>query len=118
MKTIETFINEIKTNETLQMQLAEAMKTNTLANFLKAQGCEATEEEFISAIKEPSEELSEDDLDAVAGGANWKEALLSVFTIGVGCAAEAIQSSLHGDVGNGPDGEILCDDPGLRVGLF
>ena len=114
MKTIELFINEIKTNETLQMQLAEAMKANTLADFLKTQGCNATEEEFIDAIRAQSEELDEDALDAVAGGANWKEALMSVFTIGLACLNEAVSSAMNEGVGNGPDGELLCNKPGVH----
>lgn len=114
MKTIEMFINEIKTNEALQMQLAEAMKTNTLADFLKTQGCEASEEEFIAAIKEQSEELDEDALDAVAGGISHRqlgEVLLSIFTAGVGCVVEVIQSATGSGVGGSSYGELLCNDP-------
>lgn len=107
MKTIEMIINEIKTNETMQLQLAEAAKTNTIADFLKAQGCEATEEEFMAAIKEQSEELDEDDLDAVAGGTNPNNIAMSCLTLGIGCLAHAIRSALGG--GRGKD-ELLCVD--------
>ena len=51
MKTIEVIISEIKTSEELQKKLAEAAKNNTLAEFLKELGCEATAEEFINALK-------------------------------------------------------------------
>mgnify|MGYP003485153420 FL=1 len=42
MKTIEVIISEIKTSEELQKKLVEAAKNNTLAEFLKELGCEAT----------------------------------------------------------------------------
>ena len=106
MKTIEMLINEIKASEALQKLLAEAVKNNTVAAFLADQGCEATAEDFISALKKP---LSEDDLDAVAGGANWNEALLSVFSAGVCCLIEYVNST-NSDVPKEEweDGCILC----------
>ena len=68
MKTIEMIINETKTNEAMRQELAEAVKTNTVTEFLKNQGCEATVEEFVAAIKEQTEVMGEDELDATAGG--------------------------------------------------
>ena len=103
-------INEIKNSEALQKLLAEAFKNNAIAAFLREQGCEAAAEEFIAALKAQAAELDDDALDAVAGGANWKEALLSVCTAGVGCAITAIVSAAESGVGNGPDGEILCNN--------
>ena len=51
MKTIESIINQIKVSEDLQKKLAEAAKNNTVADFLKEQGCEATADEFIAGVK-------------------------------------------------------------------
>ena len=69
MKTIEMLINEIKTSEALQKLLAEAVKNNALAAFLKEQGCEATAEEFIAALKAPAGELDDDALGGLATNA-------------------------------------------------
>ena len=106
MKTIEMIINEIKTNETMRQELAEAVKTNTVAEFLKNQGCEATVEEFMTAIKEQAEAMGEDDLDAVAGGGIGNVAM-SCLTVGLGCIWHAIRSALGS--GSGKD-NLLCDD--------
>ena len=110
MKTIENFITEIKNNESLQMQLAEAVKNNALAAFLKQQGCEATAEAFIGAIKNQAETLDDEALDSVSGGANADEAVLSVLSLGIWCALMAIESAEGSGVGNGSDGAILCND--------
>lgn len=111
MKTIEAIINEIKANEELQKKLAEAVKSNALADFLRELGCEATAEEFIAAFKPKASELSDDELDGVSGGANVYEGLMSVFTLGVGClAAVYISLTTSGNVGGDGDeeGNLLC----------
>ncbi|MBQ7885473.1 MAG: hypothetical protein IJ313_01110 [Clostridia bacterium] len=109
MKTIEMLITEIKNSEALQKLLAEAVKNNTLADFLKEQGCEATAEEFITVLKAQAEQLSDDALDAVTGGANIDEAVISILSWGIACAIEAIASAATTGVGNGEDGKILCN---------
>ena len=110
MKTIEMLITEIKNSEALQKLLAEAFKNNAIAAFLKEQGCEAAAEEFIAALKAQAEQLSDDALDAVAGGASGEEAVISIFSLGICCAMNAIESALGSGVGNGSDGKILCND--------
>ena len=110
MKNIEMIINDIKTSEALQKQLAEAVKNNALAAFLKEQGCEATAEEFIAALKAPAGELGDEALDAVSGGANVDEAFLSALTLGVGCVVRTIVSAAGDGVGDGPNGNIRCND--------
>ena len=110
MKTIDMLTSDIKNSEALQKLLADAAKRNAIAAFLKQQGCNAAEEEFIAALKAQAEQLDESALDAVAGGANLKEAMLSVFTVGFGCAVVAIVSAAESGVGDGPDGEILCNN--------
>ena len=110
MKTIETVINEIKVSEELQKKLAEAAKNNAVADFLKELGCDATAEEFINALKPREGELSEDELGAVAGGANWLEALISVVSVGVYCAIIAAESA-YWDKGyvETTEGRLLCE---------
>ena len=108
MKMIEVIISEIKASEELQKKLAEAAKNNALAEFLKEQGCEATAEEFIAGLKAQAAELSDEELGAVAGGAHWEEALLSVFSIGFGCGIAAMTSAIEGQMTK-KDGRLLCD---------
>ena len=108
MKMIEVIISEIKASEELQKKLAEAAKNNALAEFLKEQGCEATAEEFIAGLKAQAAELSDEELGAVAGGAHWEEALLSVFSIGLGCGIAAMTSAIEGQMTK-KDGRLLCD---------
>ena len=110
MKTIDMLINEIKSCEELQKLLADAAKNNALDTFLREQGCDDDAEEFIAALKAQGEQLDDDALDAVAGGANAGEALLSILTAGIGCAIEAITSACGDGVGNGSDGRLLCND--------
>ena len=82
MKTLESIINQIKVSEELQKKLVEAAKNNTVAEFLKELGCDATVEEFAAAAKAQSAELRDAELDAVAGGANVDE--LAFYPEGLG----------------------------------
>ena len=110
MKAIEAIISEIKTSEELQKKLVEAAKNNTLAEFLKELGCEATVEEFINALKPREGELGDDELGAVAGGANWLEALISVVSVGVYCAIIAAESAYWDkDYVEKTEGRLLCE---------
>ena len=110
MKTIETVISEIKECEELQKKLVEAVKNNAVAEFLQEVGCEASAEEFIAAVKEPTEELSDAELDAVAGGANWLEALVSVVSVGLYCAIIAAESAYKDkDNVEKTEGRLLCE---------
>lgn len=108
MKTINTLIEEIKTSETLQKLLADAFKNNQLAAFLEEQACDTTAEEFISALKAQANQVDDDSLDAVAGGANAKEAYVSILTLGICCLVEYINSQKRKDEDWG-DVRLLCD---------
>jgi hypothetical protein len=71
MKTLETLYAEVLASNELKAAFIAAVKENDLAGFLKAQGCEAGEaeaEEFIRAKQTAEGELTDDELDAVAGG--------------------------------------------------
>ena len=109
MKTIGMFIREIKASEALQKLLADAVKNNALTAFIKEQGVDATAEELIAALKAQAEQLDESALDAVAGGANVDEAVISILSLGIACAIEAIASAASSGVGNGEDGKLLCN---------
>ena len=73
MKTLQEFYEEIKNNGELKKSLAEAVKSEKITEFLKANGCDATIDEvnkFIAenTAKDQTIELNEDDLEMVAGG--------------------------------------------------
>lgn len=111
MKTVEILIEEIKGSSALQQLLSDAFKNNTLTAFLTGQSCEATAEDFITALKAPAvREMDDTTLDAVAGGINVNETVLSILTLGVGCATVAIISAARSGVGDGPNDQILCND--------
>ena len=73
MKTMQELYSEIVASDELKKAIVEAMKANELEDFLKAHGCEATEEEvkeFVEtkAASDAPIELSDDELKYVAGG--------------------------------------------------
>ena len=73
MKTVQELYSETVTSDELKKAFVEAMKAGKLGDFLKAHGCEATEEEiqeFIEtkAAEETPIELSEDEVKHVVGG--------------------------------------------------
>lgn len=69
MKTLEMLYDEICNNEELKNKLLAALKEQKLEQFLKEQNCDSTENEFFAYVKEKREgELSDEELDSVAGG--------------------------------------------------
>ena len=111
MKTLETLYAEILGDETKKAAFVKAAKENNLEAFLKEEGCQATPDDIKAFLKEKQSqkgELSDAELDSVAGGCNMGEAVLSVTTLGMYCAGMALTSAVAGDM-KGDDGEILCD---------
>ena len=71
MKTVQDLYKEVMASEELKKTFAQAAKDNKVSDFLKAQGCDATEDELKAFIQEKAgsdKPLSEDDLENVAGG--------------------------------------------------
>ena len=77
MKSIEQFLEEIKSSDALKKDLAAALEKKdkaALEAFLKDNGCDATIEEAKQFLKEKSAELqkngelSEAELEQVSGG--------------------------------------------------
>ena len=73
MKTIQELYSEIMANDEMKKAFVESMKAGKLEDFLKAHGCEATEEEvkeFVEtkAASDAPIELSDDELKHVAAG--------------------------------------------------
>ena len=73
MKTLQDLYEEIKKSDDLKKSLAESVKAGNVAEFLKAHDCGATMDELKEFVAEKVNrdkpiELSEDDLEMVAGG--------------------------------------------------
>lgn len=71
MKTLQELYDEIIKSDELKKAYAEAVKGDKLADFIKAQGCDATIDEVKDFLKEKmgaDAPLSLDDLKTVAGG--------------------------------------------------
>ena len=77
MKTLQDLYTEVMASEELKKAFAQAAKDNKVADFLKAQGCDATEDEFKAFLVEKAKDdkaLSDDELENVAGG--WSTSFL------------------------------------------
>ena len=71
MKTLEDLYKEVIASEDLKKAFTQAAKDKKVADFLKANGCDATEDEFKAFLVEKAKTdkaLSEEDLENVAGG--------------------------------------------------
>lgn len=118
MKTLQELYAEIIGNDELKKAYLEAAKGGKIAEFMKANGCDATAEEIKAFLKEKAnQELSEEELDNVAGGGcdkpNYDQNLeigLSIATAGIGCAAVAAASALGGYTGQkDKDDNYICN---------
>lgn len=75
MKTLEALLKELNENEELKKEFEAAVDSDTLAEFLKKQGCDATLEELVTHIRAkegPKAELSDEELSEVSGGRDKK----------------------------------------------
>ena len=82
--TIEALYKEIIASDELKSAFVEAVKAQKLGDFLKAQGCDATEAEvvdFIKSLRSAEGELADDELSSVAGGCNSTEAIYSMTVV-------------------------------------
>ena len=73
MKTLQEMYEEIKKSDDLKKALAEAVKGRKVTDFMKAHDCDATFDELKEFVAEKTAqdrpiELSEDELEKVAGG--------------------------------------------------
>ncbi len=78
MKTVEELFNEFEASDELRNELKAIRDDSALAEFLKKHGCDASAAEFKSFIKsicddENEGEISDDAVEAVAGGASADE---------------------------------------------
>ena len=114
MKTLDDLYNSVMKSDELKREFVSLNTNEALVKWVKDQGVEATSEEVIAFLKEKNSrngELSEEELDQVAGGksADWMEAYFSVFTAGIACGVTAIVSKCTGTVGTAIEGKgMLC----------
>ena len=114
MKTVQDLYKEIVASDELKKAFLEAAKDGKLMDFIKAWGCEATEEEIAAFLKEKAgRELTDEELGNAAGGTcnlgTGIEAGFSVVTVGVGCATYMFASLATGHVGQEYESEgRLC----------
>ena len=112
MATLDELYTTVLASESEKAAFAEAIKTpEGLTAFLAGHGCDATPEqvaEFLKARRSEEGEISDAELDSVAGGCNKYEAIYSAVSFGLMCAAVAIGSAVGGDM-RGEGGEILCN---------
>ena len=114
MKTLQELFAEIMASDEMKKAFAEAAKEGKVLDYIRANGCEATMEEVQTYLKEKADrELSEEELDSAAGGAcnytTGSEAIVSVISAGIACAASAIYSAAAGHVGQKDEDEgRLC----------
>ena len=90
MKTIEQFYNEIIASEELKEKLAAVSSAQKLDEFLKENEVEGTKEEFKEYVVEKAKtsgELTDEQLEAVAGGGVWDvvKSIIITLSFDAGC---------------------------------
>ena len=113
MKTLEELYNEVLASEELKKEFL-SLKPEEMGGFAAKHGCEAGLDEikaFFEAKKNQTGELSDEELDQIAGGKGYSkfEALLSACSGGIGCLVDVIVSLAAGDVGTAIQGDsMIC----------
>ena len=113
MKTIEELYREVIASEDLKKEFL-ALKPEEVEGFAEKYGCKATLDEIKSFLTEKSAagELSDEEINQVAGGksADLVEGIVSVCSLGLGCAAIVLGSAMKGNVGTAVKGKgMLCE---------
>ena len=112
---LEELYSKVIGSEELKAAFVAAVKEKKIAEFLKEQGCEATEAEvaeFLKSKQGAEGEVADEELDAVAGGGcNTAETLLSCATVGVFCAMDAIKSATMDKPEDGWGNDCLLCEP-------
>jgi predicted ribosomally synthesized peptide with nif11-like leader len=71
IESAKAFLERVKNDEDFRKELGEQASAEERMKFVKAQGFDFTKEEINSLNKE----LSDEELDAVAGGRGWESIL-------------------------------------------
>ena len=110
MATLEEVYQRVLADEGERAAFVEAAKNGATQAFLAERGCEASEQQVADFLKDVATregELSEAELEGVAGGCNPTETAMSLFTAGTVCAYLAITSAAGGQM-KGDNGQLLC----------
>ncbi len=101
--TLQELYSKVMASEELKRSFAEAAQDKgKLEAWLKANGSNATVAEVGEFLKaqQTSGEVSDDELESVAGGnLSVDVTLISVCTIGIGCPIIAVQSEAYSSAG-------------------
>lgn len=87
MKTIEELYNEVMASEEMKKEFL-TLKPEEVEGFAEKNGCKATLDEiktFLTEKSTASGELSDDELEQIAGGKDVDYVLCSVITFGATC---------------------------------
>ena len=99
MKTLEELYKEVMENEELKKEFLEASKDEeAIKAFLEKNGCEAGIEDLQTFIQEKAiVEISDEDLDYVAGGKGsaGETVIVSLSLLGILCISKAIESEIN-----------------------
>ena len=122
MKTLQELYGEVIASDKLKKEFAEAAKSGKTEDFLKANGCEVSEEDLVAFLKDRSgKELTDEELDNAAGGTcnenTALEAVYSTFSAGVLClllaALSAATEGAHVGQQNEKEGRICNAQGGI-----
>ncbi len=101
--TLQEMYDKVMASEELKKSFAEAAQDKgKLEAWLKANGSNATVAEVGEFLKaqQTSGEVSDDELESVAGGnLSVDVTLISVCTVGIGCPIIAVQSEAYSSAG-------------------
>ncbi len=101
--TLQELYDKVMASEELKKSFAEAAQDKgKLEAWLKANGSNATVAEVGEFLKaqQTSGEVSDDELESVAGGnLSVDVTLISVCTVGIGCPIIAVQSEAYSSAG-------------------
>ena len=87
MKTLEELYNEVIANDELKKEFC-ALKPEEVENFAEKHGCKTTLDEmkaFLSEKSTKSGELSDDEIEKVAGGVTGSDVFFSIISFGFAC---------------------------------
>ena len=120
MKTLNELYTEVTASDALKAEFLALKTPEEIVAFAKKNGCDATLDDIKAFFEEKQKaagELSEEDLEQVAGGKskNDIEAYLSLYSAGLVCAFAAGVSAIFGKCGTAIEGEgMLCSTKGNR----
>ena len=80
-KNLQEFYEELVKSDSLINEYKEAQKNGTVVEFAKTHGCNTTEEKIKAFIEEKTangKEMSDEELDAVAGGAGKGNRMIEI----------------------------------------